>query len=461
MGSMSPSEDDDSEPGAEEAGPSGHAAADDSGTAAADAAAPMDAAEPQSAAERETEATRWDEEAAWAVQMAYEDADDEMEEDEDERDAAAPLTPVAAARAAATRRALDKFAAQPLVPGDNSFVLEEDLSPQRASSMARAAGALAARLQVHANLELPAEKFFTIEGMQRETGLTIGSASGDQNNCMLNSAAQSLGLLHPSQAHDPDVLTVLRNWRCHLHARIMPYMQMFKADLAAWVYNTGTGADVPSVAARRIAARIFWKRYFQGVPHLSMLAHFFQRPVVVHQCVGRGTEQPGMDCEPFQGLFFYPPGLKDEKMLSRAEAIRLAHTRHDSSPGPSTLSAPFLNDKFPGPGAAIWLSLKGGHFQPMLYPDQVQPDAVQSKKRMLAQLDMALPAPAGNRGLLGPKPHEGVFAWSAELNQFTSRATRERVWELLKIGSRVWVVQHGLPMEVWVSCIMPRILPYM
>jgi hypothetical protein len=49
--------------------------------------------------------------------------------------------------------------------GENSFVLDEDLSPQRASLLARAAGALAARLQVHANLELPAEKFFTIEGM--------------------------------------------------------------------------------------------------------------------------------------------------------------------------------------------------------------------------------------------------------------------------------------------------------
>jgi hypothetical protein len=325
-----------------------------------------------------------------------------------------------------------------VIAPENMITLDQDIAPLTAASVMQTQQNAHHRLMIRISSGLPPTRFLTEEAFTEATFLYRTNSSGDRNNCLLNSAAQALTLLEPTQAFKSRVLDVIELWRCHLHAQLMP--RFARAQLDDWVQFP---AGVTSTArCQRSAANVLFTHAFQGTPHLHMLANYFDRPVIVMQWVGHGTEQPGFDCEPFPALFCYEPGWQSERVLNRKEATLLANKG--------------VNGVHP-----IFLRLQNGHFEPLLKPQQRvpltgNPWPEQWRRCMLASLEAALRPPLQCDTLT-------ALTWSPQNHHIQKQTTKQRAWELLKIG---WQLMHtpqiaGDITELWIANVMPRVLPHM
>ena len=328
---------------------------------------------------------------------------------------------------------LEQLRVNPLVAGDNAIVLDDGLSPMRAASVARSAAKAATRLEIRLSQQLATDHFLSENQLMSMLELVRGEASSKLNNCMLNSAAQALDLLEPSRAFDADVDSAIDLWRCHLHARLMPRHAAIGHE--HWFMGK-MSEPVERRKSQEACMRIFWKRRFQGRPHLHALATHFDVPVVVW------LQRAG--CTPCS-LLLLPRNTGRERTV-RTGSGRRPSVDYQQGGSDTAFEA-----------TAIWLRLEHGHFEPLLQRWRLAPERsalrwnAMQRASMLARIDFALPQPAPTWLPLV----EGT-PWLVRSNQ-----SKSRMWELLKIGWRL-SDRHGF--VLWEECLntlMPMVLTYM
>ena len=244
----------------------------------------------------------------------------------------------------------------------------------------------------------------------QETSAIVGQASGDRNNCLYGSVAQSYGALHPSLCSHPEVLNLLDSqWRSPIHERLLPLLapRKFRPPQHRWDANWNCDR----------AQECFNNRLFSGEAHIHVLACALGRVILVLQQAGPGTEQPSASFGRL-AVMCYRPGLLPVRELNRAEVFEV--------------------------DTPLVVFLSGRHFVPVLSEEQV----------MLPVFTPALALPGGS-----PLP-----LWSIARHHEYGIHVQRRAWSVLLLGeqlSRCHVPGAEYEfMEIWRDIVLPMLLPF-
>ena len=211
-----------------------------------------------------------------------------------------------------------------------------------------------------------ARKFASLAELETAAAVRKGSASVDSNNCMLSSAAQAAGLVHPSHIEAPPVRDAMQRWRGKVQDGISPLLEdeaPLESDESVAQWDTGFSKSI----ADDIHAN---GRYLRG-SHASAVAQQLGRPVVVVQLAGRDGEQAQMaSCgkEGYLSATIYPPHLaKPHCDVDKKEVMRMVDRRGWGC---------VVGIKLP-----LLIYLEDGHYSPLLTHAQRNADVLAQNLR--------------------------------------------------------------------------------
>ena len=223
-----------------------------------------------------------------------------------------------------------------------------------------------------------ARKFASLAEFETAAAVRRGSASIDRNNCLLSSAAQAAGLVHPSHIEAPPVLDTMQRWREKLHDGISPQLEDEEppeSDESVARWDTGFSKSIADDIHRDGC-------YLRG-SHASAVAQQLGRPIVVVQLAGRDGEQAQMaSCgeEGYLSATIYPPHLaKPHCDVDKKEVMSMVDGRGWGS---------VVGIKPP-----LLIYLEGGHYSPLLTHAQ-RNAGVFSPGKLMNEARGTWPAPA-------------------------------------------------------------------
>lgn len=123
---------------------------------------------------------------------------------------------------------------------------------------------------------LEKRKFMTLEQVESETLLRVGSASIHGNNCLLFSVAQVSDMLHPStDQSDRTVIAAVQGWRAQQLNRLLTMLQEVAPDAGAARWDAGS--------SRALVQANFDQAGYLGQVHIMDIAEQTKKTMVVLQ----------------------------------------------------------------------------------------------------------------------------------------------------------------------------------
>lgn len=231
------------------------------------------------------------------------------------------------------------------------------------------------------------ERFKDLAEFEAETGLKKGTASGNGNNCLINSVMQCEGRLHwyPKwHTVNQSVLKRCQKLREELHGSLLSRLQPEAPD-EGWDHGFG----------EKEALSVMQRKDFLKAAHTHELANRFGKSIVVLQGAGVGSEQPGIAGEPHLSVTCYAPGWDPESPVKSKERVK-----------------ELLQE------GALCVHLSGRHFEPMLSEvlrEKPEPVSIGDWMKHIALPRDPFPVPANFEG-----------RWTAESTRRVSDAIRKR-----------------------------------
>ena len=201
-------------------------------------------------------------------------------------------------------------------------------------------GAAAREAFVDRRARRSALHFQSVEEFCDNFDLQQGEASSQDNNCLLSSLAQCLGLLHPAVALHASANVLMDLWRERLHDCMISQLSEQGPGIGAACWDAGM--------CTQLADDIFVHRRFLREAHICMLAELLQVKVVVAQPTGPGEQRGIGSVDSTVLLSAYLPGLESPR---------------------NGLTAKVAGEIMGGTRTAA-VFLRGGHFTPLLSADR-------------------------------------------------------------------------------------------